>query len=428
MMKLAVKTLGCRLNQAESATLSGIMRDRGWDIVPFGDQADAVLVHSCTITEKALKKTLGFCRRAKKDNPDATVVLAGCAVEVAGKQLQETGGADILLDQADKLDIANRISAHINAEAGNAHKPSPNINQTVIPFHTTTRAPVKIQNGCSFHCAYCIVPQARGPSVSRDPDQILNEIDNLCKSGFKEIILTGANLGCYRCDKTGLVELIQRIEDKTDIERIRLSSIEPTTAENDVINFMSTSRKLCRSLHVPLQSGDNQILKKMGRRYTREEYLRFVHRAIDSVENLGLGTDIIAGFPSETDSAFENTLNLVDEIPFSNIHAFSYSRRPGTAAAKMSGVSDRETISRRVKILREKGAEKRQIFAQKLIGKSCAVLVEKTDPGKSAEGLTSEYLPASLPDTEAKINDIITFRPTSAENGTLMGGSDENGF
>ncbi|MFW6151868.1 MAG: tRNA (N(6)-L-threonylcarbamoyladenosine(37)-C(2))-methylthiotransferase MtaB [Verrucomicrobiota bacterium] len=427
MMKLAIKTLGCRLNQAESATLSGIMRDRGWDIVPFGDQADAVLVHSCTITEKALKKTIRFCRSSKKKNPGAPVILAGCAVQVAGASLRAESRADILLDQSDKWNIAeaiiNNISQNtsINAPLTRATKSLP------APEFTTTRAPIKVQDGCDFHCSYCIVPKTRGRSLSRNPEEIIEEIDNLCRNGFKEVILTGANLGCYLHNKTGLVELLEKIENSTGIQRIRLSSIEPTTAEDDVIEFMATSRKLCRSLHVPLQSGDNRILKKMGRRYTREQYITFIRLAVNTVENLGMGTDIIAGFPTETGSEFQNTLKLVDEAPFSNIHAFSYSKRPGTAAASLPDKPGGSEISKRVDLLREKHEQKRQIFAETLIGKDCRVLIEKIESG-FAKGWTSEYLPAIFPAGNAKINDIITFRPHTAEKGTLKGGPDKNSF
>jgi threonylcarbamoyladenosine tRNA methylthiotransferase MtaB len=417
---IAITTIGCRLNQAESAEMAGQLRGLGWRVVTDPEQADCILVHSCTITANAYRKSVQACRKARKKRPQAMVAVAGCAVQVDSEGIRRESGADLALNQEQKKSAGSIIDSEWLRLQGLPPREEQAVSAaTSQPFFNRTRATVKVQDGCDFRCSYCVVPEARGPAVSRSPDEVLDEIDSLAEHGFREIVLTGANLGCYHYGRTSLVKLIERIEEETYAERIRLSSIEPTTVEEEIVDYMSTSRRLCRFLHVPLQNGDDSVLQKMGRRYSTADYIRFVNRATDVLGDFGLGTDIIAGHPGETAEAFRNTLEVVEELPFSNIHAFSYSKRPGTVAADMTCQVPAPTAASRVNALKQKAARKKEEFARRFVGRECSVLVEKITPDNLAKGWTGEYLEARLPCPDARPNDIITFVPCSATGGKL---------
>jgi threonylcarbamoyladenosine tRNA methylthiotransferase MtaB len=327
---VAFKTIGCRLNQAETARMAAQFMAAGYKVVQFHEQCDVCVIHTCAVTAKADKDGVRIARVMKRSNPDTVVVLAGCSAEVAPDRLKKESLADIVVGQQDKFNLPAILTR------SQAKSPAWST-ASCVPVFTNTRALVKVQDGCDFRCAYCIVPAARGEPSSRSFPEIVAEVEALADNGYVEVVLTGANLGCYDSGGKKLPDLIARVEKIPGILRIRLSSIEISTVERALIDYMAGSAKLCRCLHLPLQSGDDGILASMGRRYDTARFRSTVDYALSRIPLLGLGTDIIVGFPGEDENSFQQTIRLVDEIQFSNVHAFSYSKRPRTRAANMSG-------------------------------------------------------------------------------------------
>ena len=264
-----------------------------------------------------------------------------------------------------------------------------------------------------------MVPRARGNPVSRPLADVVKEVEGLVENGYREVVLTGANLGCYRHGNAGLVDLVQAVERIRGLPRIRLSSLETTTAEHAVVEHMGASPKLCRYLHIPLQSGSDTILASMGRRYTVDDYYRFVSFALERVPGLGLGTDLIVGFPGENDSNFDETVQLVKRIPFSNLHVFTYSKRDRTPAATMRGQVPDKVKKIRAARLAELGAAKSEAFGDSLVGTRVSVLVEEHDSNGQAAGWTGEYVRAVLPGGRLARNDIVDFVPDAFADGML---------
>ena len=400
MKRVAFKTIGCRLNQAETATIAARFLAAGYTVVPFEAPCDVAVIHSCTITQKAEKTSLRAVRTLKRRSPAPIVALIGCAVEIAGERIKEKSGADLVLDQNRKYDLPVLIARNT---------PHPD---TVTPYFKTTRALVKAQDGCSFHCAYCIVPSARGPARSRPFQDVVDDVTRLTRAGHREIVLTGANLGTFSSGGKTLVDLVAAVEHVPEVARIRLSSIELSTTEKAILDYMAQSEKLCRFLHLPLQSGDDLILQRMRRSYSSREYRHFVEYALGRVPNLGLGTDIIVGFPGETAASFQNTCAMVRDLPFSNLHVFPFSPRPGTPAANLPDDVPPETKRKRAKQLIDMGQDKRNEFARRFFGQSVSVLVESLSPHGDATGWTNEYVRARIHCSDLKPNDIVDFCPT----------------
>ncbi len=391
--------------------LSGQLAAHGMDIVPWGEKADAIVIHTCAVTTNAERNCLRLARSAKRDFPDAKIVLAGCAVQVDRERVRKESGADILLDQTQKFELPNAL-----AKAGLTGR-STSLPSETHQYSTKTRASIKVQDGCEFGCSYCIVPRARGKSVSRDHKEIINEISHQALSGIKEVVLTGANIGTYNDDGINLPSLVKMIENIDGIYRIRISSIEPTTAEEDIVRLMAGSTKLCRYLHLPIQSGDDSILKLMRRRHSISGIAAFIKKAKDAIPTLGIGTDIIVGFPGETDAMFANTMAFLESLPFSNIHAFSYSKRPETDAARMPDQIHPDITRQRVNAINRLKDLKKNDFALSFFGKTVEVLVERVNKKGIGTGWTSEYIEASVKSAERK--SIISFVPSSIADGCI---------
>jgi threonylcarbamoyladenosine tRNA methylthiotransferase MtaB len=413
--RISFKTVGCRLNQAETAVIRAGFEAAGYTIVPFGTSCDVCVIHGCTVTANAEKDSLRLVRSAKRFNPEAFVILAGCVAEIGGAKLSSACGADLVAGQKEKFELPDIL---VSYGFPTVQKPS----SRVLPSFDTTRAFVKIQDGCDFRCAYCIVPFARGSARSRPFNEIIEEIKRLAGCGYKEVVLTGANIGCYKDNGKKLVDLLEQIELATDIQRIRLSSIEISTVERGVIDFMAGSTKLCHFLHLPLQSGSDPVLKEMGRRYTTAYYRRLIEYAVEKVGMIGLGTDALVGFPGEDSQAFAGTESLIAELPFSNLHIFSYSRRQGTRASEIGDQVPENEKKERVKRLIALGNKKRSFFASQWMGRQVSVLLESVNSGGTqASGWTGEYLRAQVHGEELKPNQIIQFIPDRVDGEILVG-------
>lgn len=419
---VAFKTLGCRLNQAETAAMQAPFLAAGYRIVPFGHPADVCVIHGCTVTRKAELNSLRFCRAAKAANSRTTVVLAGCTVEGATPTRLADSRADLFAGQATKHDIPALLRHH-NTQSP-PPPPSPAANYEPIPdpddsVHPRTRAIVKAQDGCSFHCAYCIVPTVRGPPTSRPVHEILAEIQTHTARGCREIVIGGCNLACYDHNGARLPDLLAQAVQIPHLHRIRLSSIELSTVERRIVDFMADNPSICRYLHIPLQSGDDSVLHAMKRRYTAAQYRAFIEYALNRIPLLGLGADVIVGFPGETRAAFQNTLALLRDIPFSNLHIFPFSSRPGTPAASLPAPLARPEIRARAEQALELAATQQQAFAERLLGNEVQVLIEELRPDGTACGWTGQYVRLCLKHSTARIHDIITCTPTTRKNTVL---------
>jgi threonylcarbamoyladenosine tRNA methylthiotransferase MtaB len=413
---VSFKTIGCRLNQAETATMTARFTGAGYAVVPFGNPSDVTVVHGCAITGKAEHSSLYAARQARRARGDTLVILAGCPAETLGDTLRGDTSIDLSVGQAGKFalpDLLHRLHPGRFPASGTQS------GTAALPHFESQRALVKVQDGCDFGCAYCIVPSARGTPKSRPSSEIMEETRRLAEAGFREIVLTGANLGRYENGDRRLTDLIRLIEQLPGVERLRLSSIELTTTEGPIIAHMANSTQLCHFLHIPLQSGDDGILKAMGRRYDATSYRCAVEQAATAIPGVGLGTDIIVGFPGEDDRAFENTLKLVRELPFSNLHVFPFSRRPGTRAELLTGQVPEHIKKERLRVLVELGETKRLLFSDRFTGKTVRVLIERV--AGAGHGWTDEYVAAQVDAPDLKPRQLVAMHVQRVTEGTLVG-------
>lgn len=400
--RASIHTLGCRLNQAESALLEEYLAAAGYTLVPFGAPASLGIVHTCTVTREADAKSRKLIRQFIRKNPRAFVAAIGCYAQTAAEELARIPGLDLVLGNREKLHLLQYVAAGKNETAQVVCGPIPRTDFTIDspPAATmlTRRSNLKVQDGCDFMCSYCVIPFARGRSRSRALENLLDEARRLLERGAREIVLTGVNIGCYAHEGTGILELADRLagvltgSGLPQPNRLRISSIEPTTIPEALLERMGDpGHPLAPHLHIPLQSGSNRVLGAMKRRYTREEFQAFIQQARETVPGIGIGTDVLVGFPGETDADVEATRALLEEGPIDYAHVFKYSERNGTASARDSGQVDPRAIGRRAALLRRVAARKRQRFAEGPLGKQVDVLFETRENGYWS-GYAGNYL------------------------------------
>lgn len=415
---IQLKIMGCRLNHAEGAFIQGALERAGYSFVTdSATTPDYAIIHTCTITAQAQREAQRLVRGYLRAGVRG-VIVSGCAASTdKAHEFEANGAAAVVANSlgevrhgadADANAIADRVLFALTHGA---------VEGEYMPSFASTRASVKIQDGCNFRCAYCIVPDARGEPRSRGVDDILAECDMLLSKGFRELVLTGVNTICWHADGLSLCGLIKRVAADSRVGRIRLGSIEPRTTERELIELMADpSAKLCQTLHYPLQSGSNNILKLMRRHYSREEYCDVVEAALQTLPQIGLGSDIITGFPGETEQDFLDTVDIVERFPFSNLHVFPYSERPGTPAATLPHSVPMDVRRNRAKQLIAIGERKRQEFAARFVGSPVEVLVERVDEQGIGRGWTSEYLEARISGcTQAEVGRLISVVPHEAK-------------
>ena len=418
-MKVACITLGCRTNQHDTAEMQTLLEKEGFVMVNQREKADAYVINTCTVTQKSDTSSRQAVKKSLELNPDALVVFTGCYAQLNPEEAAALPGLDLVLGNADKLEIAKLLKAKLRLwkkseiteiVMSDIHKKRIFRTIPVKSFQGITKAFIKVQTGCNEKCSFCTVVRARGKSVSDNRGNILNNIQEAINSGFKEITLTGINLGTWGMD-TGetFSSLVQDIIQLPGDFRVRLSSINPMEIDNNLIRLIAETEKICSHLHIPLQSGDNKILKQMRRNYNREQYIDVVHRAVNAIPNLGLGADVIVGFPGETDTAFENTRKLIEELPFSYLHVFSYSPRRGTEANDYKDDIPGNIKKERNKILTQLIKEKGLEFRNKSLNTIATVLIENQRDKNNGKlkGHTDNYIPISLDGPDPLKNCLI---------------------
>jgi len=423
-------TLGCKVNQYESAFIEESLINVGCEKVAPDGESDLVIINGCIVTARASYQTKQAVRRSIRENPEAIIAVIGCYGQVFPEELSKIDGVDFIAGNRGKSALPELL---VNA----THRTPPLIVRDhfedsqqfeEIPikrFSGRTRAFLKIQDGCESFCSYCIVPMARGPLRSLASHKVIEVLRDLVIHGYKEVVLTGIHLGKYGADfgnGKDLAHLLQEIGREGFPLRIRLSSLEPTEIDSELIEFMTSQDWLCRHFHISLQSGDDSILKSMNRNYTPEMCTRLLHDIHHTVPQVCIGVDVLAGFPGETDRAFSNTFDLLKDLPVSYLHVFPYSRRDGTAAAQFSDHLDHKTINERALLLRSLDREKRKGFRYSLIGHTFDVLAEGWEPGERnlIRGLSDNYVRFTFPSKRLITNGFVKVRAEAVTEKGMM--------
>lgn len=434
MKKAALHNLGCKVNAYETEAMQEMLENAGYEIVPFREGADIYIINTCTVTNIADRKSRQMLHRARKMNPDAVVVAAGCYVQAQdGKETDPC--IDIVLGNNHKKDLIRILEEYMlrrspeKSGTGCGEEPSrtvaeiEDINQTheYEKLHLTkpgdhTRAYIKVQDGCNQFCTYCIIPYARGRVRSREQDDIVREVKSLAANGYQEVVLTGIHLSSYGIDFDGerhLLDLIRAVHEIEGVERIRLGSLEPGIITGHFASELSRLPKICPHFHLSLQSGCDATLKRMNRRYTSEEYYEKCCILRRYFDDPALTTDVIVGFPGETEEEFRQSFTFVDKVDFYETHIFKYSKREGTKAACMSGQVDEQVKTERSAVMIELDRKKRKSYERRFIGKTVDVLVEEDDliEGEKVQtGHTKEYIKIAVKSSENLKNRIVKMR------------------
>ena len=430
MKKAAFHTLGCKVNAVETEQLIEAFMLKGYEIVPFKEAADVYVINTCTVTHVSDRKSRAMIRRAVKRRPEAIIAAIGCLAQTDCQQLAAIEGIDIIVGNRDKDRLADIIEMY------GINKTKPIIHVAAIKRgdslptviyrqrHDKTRAFIKIQDGCQSYCTYCIVPYARGPVRSKNPDQVIEEILQLTVLGYKEIVLTGIHTGAYGTDLKDhdLASLLLLILEQIKGDyRIRLGSLEPGEINPRLLEVMASNRQICRHVHIPLQSGSNRILGLMNRRYSREYYRDLVLAVADKIPGVAIAADVMVGFPDEKEADFIATRDLLAELPVSALHVFKYSVRPGTKAAMMGPAIEEHIKNQRSEILLDLAAAKKQEFCHAMLGQNTEVLVQQQLDTGIYEGLTDNYLEIQFPAPEDLTGNLIRVTPQTIEEGVVKG-------
>ncbi|KLE16801.1 tRNA (N(6)-L-threonylcarbamoyladenosine(37)-C(2))-methylthiotransferase MtaB [Clostridium sp. C8] len=419
-MKVAFSTLGCRVNVYESEAMAEKFIREGYEVVDASEAADVYVINTCTVTNMGDKKSRQIISRARRLNENSIIAVVGCYSQIAPKEVSEIPGVDVVLGTRNKGDVVYYVNkakdegkSQVHVEGVLKNKKFEELN--IEEYQDKTRAFLKIQDGCNRFCTYCIIPYSRGSVCSKDPKKVLEEVNKLAEHGFKEIILSGIHTASYGLDLEGnvnLIDIIEEIEKVEGIERIRIGSIEPAFFTPEVIEKIKKFKKLCPHFHLSLQSGCDSTLKRMNRRYTAQEYADSVKLLRETMPDVSITTDVIVGFPGETEEEFNETYEFLKNIKLTKTHVFKYSPRKGTKASDMQDQIDGSIKEKRSKLLIELSNKNEKEFIEKFIGTEMDVLIETEAKGQEGmyEGYTRNYIkvqvPCSCADVTGKIVDI----------------------
>ena len=414
--KVAFYTLGCKLNFSETATIARDFTDEGFDRVEFDQVADIYVINTCSVTENADKRFKTIVKQAQKANPDAFVAAVGCYAQLKPEQLAAVDGVDLVLGATEKFKITDYLNDLSKNEMGEVHSCEISEADFYVGSYSVgerTRAFLKVQDGCDYKCTYCTIPLARGISRSDTLQNVLKNAREIAAQDIKEIVLTGVNIGDYGKGEFGnkrhehtFFELCQALDEVPGIERLRISSIEPNLLKNETIDFVAASKTFVPHFHIPLQSGSNELLKKMKRRYLRELYADRVARIREAMPHACIGVDVIVGFPGETDEHFLETYHFLNELEISYLHVFTYSERDNTEAASMPAVVPKNIRHKRSKMLRGLSAKKRRAFYEEQLGTTRTVLFEGENKQGYIHGFTENYVKVKYPWDPALVNQL----------------------
>jgi len=422
---VAFATLGCKTNQFESAAMQEMLQATGYRVVPFDKGADLVIVNTCTVTNATDAQSRNLIRRARKLNASCRIIVTGCYAQVDPDALQDLPGVSLVIGNEEK----RRLLDFLGAEQDNSKVAVSDISAVdnvclppLTSFSGRSRAFVQIQNGCDAFCSYCIIPYARGRSRSADPADVVLQVATLVDAGYREVVLTGIHIGNYGVDletPSTLNSLVRRILDETDVHRLRLGSIEPTELTDELINTVANSKVVCPHFHIPLQSGDNDVLNRMKRTYDTFFFASLVDKVRASIPEAAICLDVITGFPGETNLEFENTRDFISGLSITDLHVFPYSRRPGTPAANMDNQVPGDVSKFRAEVLRGLAAEKLKHYAQGFIGREMEVIVESSTKNGQLKGISSNYLDVRFPGSLQLAGQCVKVKLTGLQNDCL---------
>ncbi|AZR73169.1 tRNA (N(6)-L-threonylcarbamoyladenosine(37)-C(2))-methylthiotransferase MtaB [Anoxybacter fermentans] len=417
MKKVAFNTLGCKVNQYDTESMMKLFEEAGYEIVDFKDKADVYVINTCTVTHEGARKSRQMARQAKRRNPESIVAVVGCYAQVAPDEVIKIDGVDLVVGTKSRNELVELVEkakeTDLPLNCVEAMEEKEEFEELPVEeFKGRTRAVIKVEDGCNQYCSYCIIPYARGPVRSRRPGNAVKEIQTLVQVGVKEVVLTGIHLGAYGQDlgpDMNLVELIKMLIKIEGLERIRLSSIEITEVDDEMIDLLANEPKFCPHLHLPLQSGSDTILKAMNRPYTTEEFASVVEKIRSRVPDIAITTDVMVGFPGETDELFEETYRFIEKIGFSQLHVFKYSIRQGTPAAKMKNQVSHQVKNVRSEKLRLLGERLTLEYNQKFLNKVLPVLIEEERDQSTGmlTGVTPNYIRVYIDEESNKVKGKI---------------------
>jgi threonylcarbamoyladenosine tRNA methylthiotransferase MtaB len=424
-MRFAIATLGCKVNQYDSAIIESRLGSLGMERGDFDQPADVYIVNTCTVTDRADSESLRLARRARRLNPKARVIMTGCLAQASPEKLAGAAEVDAVVGLGRLGDLERAVSgaAAERVMVSNLRKERATIELAPVALEGHTRAFLKLQEGCDQFCSFCIVPFSRGLSRSVDPRRVIEAIDGMHERGYKEVILTGVHLGGYGKDldpSIALEELLEMIAERSPIGRVRISSLDPEELSDRIISILAQSDKFCPHLHLPLQAGQDDVLARMRRRYTTGHFRERVDRILEAMPAAAIGTDLIVGFPGESEHQFEQSFKFLESLPLAYFHVFPYSVRSGTTAAKFAGKVASAEIKRRAAAVRALGDRKRIEFAQRMLGKKLQVLLEERSEGRLT-GYSRNYVRVMTDGSEDLTNFEVEVEASLVEGAAVVG-------
>ena len=428
--KVAFYTLGCKLNFSETSTIARSFISEGFDRVDFEKKADVYVINTCSVTDNADKRFKSIVKNALKKNEDAFLIAVGCYAQLKPEELAAIDGVDLVLGATEKFNVTSYINDLTKNEQGEVHSCEISDADFYVGSYSIgdrTRAFLKVQDGCDYKCTYCTIPLARGISRSDTLENVLTNAKEISERGIKEIVLTGVNIGDYGKGEFGnkkhehtFLELVKELDKVKGIHRLRISSIEPNLLKNETIEFVSSSESFVPHFHIPLQSGSDDLLKKMKRRYLRKTYTDRVSKIKEVMPNACIGVDVIVGFPGETDEHFLETYNYLNEMNISYLHVFTYSERPNTEAVLLDGVVPKNVRSKRSKMLRGLSVKKRRAFYETQLGNTLTVLFESENKEGYIHGFTENYVKVKTPWNPELVNTLHEVTLTEIDEDGLV--------
>ena len=428
--KVAFYTLGCKLNFSETSTIARNFTNEGFKRVEFEDSADIYVINTCSVTDNADKRFKTIVKQALKKNEDAFLIAVGCYAQLKPEELAAVDGVDLVLGATEKFNVTSYINDLSKNDVGEVHSCEISDADFYVGSYSIgdrTRAFLKVQDGCDYKCTYCTIPLARGISRSDTLENVIHNAKEISSKGIKEIVLTGVNIGDYGKGEFGnkkhehtFLELVKELDKVNGIHRLRISSIEPNLLKDETIDFVSKSNSFVPHFHIPLQSGSDELLKKMKRRYLRKVYTDRVSKIKEVMPNACIGVDVIVGFPGETNELFLETYNYLNDLDISYLHVFTYSERPNTEAVEMEGVVPKKVRAKRSKMLRGLSVKKRRAFYESQLGNTLTVLFESENKEGYINGFTENYIKVKTPWNPDLVNTLHTIKLTEIDSDGLV--------